>query len=746
MISKEAPAHSLEEKLQRARGEGRMQTALDLAKQIAKQSPTPENQKLLRDVSLERGEQLLRDGKDKEAVVVLGNTLKLGPDADATTRIGVRLAQAGDLPAATTLLERLPDGPARSRLLGHLVDAALQRDQRDRLAPELHAGFDSVVHAFARYERGQDTEALDTLQAIGLRSPFLEWRVLLRGLSAYSRGDDAKALENWQRLDVDRLPWRLVAPFRFRIDADFRAAQPVETAKRLAGQLDRVVPSLAPILRSIDQDIHKEAKPAVILSRIEPIAAAFQERHPTLVPKLVRALYGVILDNGLPLDIRRLEKLLPPLADDPAHNLLWGLLATEHRMHAEAVDYFLRYEDAIAKNAQILGDDTPLARAMLWERIGDLVADMDERLVLPGEKQPLTADRCFRRSIELAPTRRTPHLKLCLFLAANPKTAVKAIDALYDLVKHFPNDAEAWRRIGELADRGKNYVEAERCFAEAVRSDPLDPKLRTAWESAVWKRVWADATKEARKRKPDLGSLRPELERAIASAKLRTAARLADWAMLEHRLGNLDIARELRTRAASRPGDRLAAAIAFHLVAAANAKIDKETKAELAAGHDTAFETPATFDELLAALAVLDAWQPAIKGRTLVVKRLVPRFSKKALKPFDEEQSIALGRAMLGVVPFAKLRSIVVALRDNWPDSPELALLEYDVRNEDPYNYGLAGPMHLLEEASDLAAELPRERQQRILEEVQARRDEAPEVESLAERMLEFLENEGIDL
>ena len=290
----------------------------------------------------------------------------------------------------------------------------------------------------------------------------------------------------------------------------------------------------------------------------------------------------------------------------------------------------------------------------------------------------------------------------------------------------------------------KDYVEAERCCAEAVRSDPLDPALRSMLEWAVWRRVWAAATKEARKRKPDLAPIRPELESAVASARLRTAARLADWAMLEHRLGNVDFARELRTRAESRAGDRLAAAIAFHLVAASNAKIDTETKAEFATALDTAFETPPTCDELLATLAVLDAWQPAIKGRPAMLKRLYPRFSKKALKPFNEEQMIALARAMVGVVPFSKFRNIVNTMRDLWPESPELAIVHYDVIEEGGYGWG--PPTDLLDEANELAAGLPRERQQRILEEVQARRDdEEPEVGNLAEQMLDFLESEGID-
>ena len=384
MISKNAPARSLEEKLQRARGEGRMQTALDLAKQIARQSPTPENQKLLRDVSLERGEQLLREGKDKEAAVVFGNTLKLGADADVSARIGVRFAQAGDLAAAIALMDRAPDGPARMRFLGHLVDAAIQRGERDRLAPDLHAGFDAVAHAFARYERGQDAEALDTLQAIGLRSPFLEWRVLLRGLSAYSRGDDAKALENWQRLDSERLPWRLVAPFRFRIDAAFRDSQPAETAKRLSeGQLrpGRAEPG-AGAPRAIDQDIHKDRRPArqvLALTRSRADRGALRSRSG--IRPWCRSWCGPSTPahrrfgetegrrtTGSVACCRRWPRILEA-------KTFYGDCsgAARNRQHLEATccvmcSLRVRGLDRPSGFRKILGDDTPLARAMIWER------------------------------------------------------------------------------------------------------------------------------------------------------------------------------------------------------------------------------------------------------------------------------------------------------------------------------------------------------------------------------------------
>src|SRR5207245_2571130 len=117
----------------------------------------------------------------------------------------------------------------------------------------LHAGFDAVTRAAALLQGGQDDAALEALQTIGLTSPFLQWRVFLRGLSAYYRNDDVRARDNWQRLDPERLPWRLAAPFRSRIDPAFRQLQPPQTQQRLRSALDRAAgPGLAASLRSLE--------------------------------------------------------------------------------------------------------------------------------------------------------------------------------------------------------------------------------------------------------------------------------------------------------------------------------------------------------------------------------------------------------------------------------------------------------------------------------------------------------------
>ena len=51
-----------------------------------------------------------------------------------------------------------------------------------------------MLQAFRQVEAGQDEAARESLQGIGLQSPFLEWKLLLRGLLAYYQGDDVRAV------------------------------------------------------------------------------------------------------------------------------------------------------------------------------------------------------------------------------------------------------------------------------------------------------------------------------------------------------------------------------------------------------------------------------------------------------------------------------------------------------------------------------------------------------------------------
>ena len=58
------------------------------------------------------------------------------------------------------------------------------------------------------------TKALELVREIARSSPLSEWKLFVRGLAAFYRRDRAEAQANWDRLDADRAPFRIVKRLR----------------------------------------------------------------------------------------------------------------------------------------------------------------------------------------------------------------------------------------------------------------------------------------------------------------------------------------------------------------------------------------------------------------------------------------------------------------------------------------------------------------------------------------------------
>ena len=147
--------------------------------------------------------------------------------------------------------------------LARAADAAMEFGPAvgDRLPESLRPNFNAICDAFALYESGQDDTAREKMQAIGLSSPFLDWKLLFRGLIAHAAGDDGRALDNWSRLAEGRMAARLVAPLRFALEPVFRTIHPSATQTTLQRQGDRLVGGMASQLRAIQGLLARAAWP-----------------------------------------------------------------------------------------------------------------------------------------------------------------------------------------------------------------------------------------------------------------------------------------------------------------------------------------------------------------------------------------------------------------------------------------------------------------------------------------------------
>src|SRR5258708_3669240 len=156
--STKSPATPLPDRIARARSEGRTQQALELTRQLCKQTNSSEHRELLRQVLVERGTQLQQQGHTRDAATVFGNALEFGGSPEFRAQVAELLAASGNVARAMQALGPDGDPVVRQRMLGHLADIAIRQGAagRNALPPELHAAFDATLQAFAhRATRGE---------------------------------------------------------------------------------------------------------------------------------------------------------------------------------------------------------------------------------------------------------------------------------------------------------------------------------------------------------------------------------------------------------------------------------------------------------------------------------------------------------------------------------------------------------------------------------------------------------------
>lgn len=486
----------LPERIARARSEQRFQQALELSRQVYKGDPSEANLALLRQVSFERGRQLEVQKQFKDAITLYVNAADMGGPAEFQRQLIDRLAACGAVAEASRIAERVGDPQLLARVYVGQADAAMRHGPaaKSTLPAELRPQFDAVLQAFQHSEAGQDEEARAALQHIGLQSPFLEWRVFLRGLLAYYAKDDARAMENWQRLDPQRLPAKLAAPLRYGIDAAFRAAQPPTAQNYLRQLLDKAQSSgVVPGLRNLQAMLGRDGKLAAAFRQVEGLLPALRQEVPGLVPRLAACFRWAIIDNGQPEDIDRFQRVFGAPPDDPRLNRL-AALALEHRgLFEQANSHWDAFEkDVAAHPAAWPGDQARHVRALVLAHMGNKAMKVAEDEIpdfLPfgprrkkkakpkqTQKQTLPEDY-LRRSLELAPEVLATHEALFQYHQAEGQTQ-KAIAAGKRLLEHFPDHAATLKSLALLMLQEKQVDEAQSYFERALHVNPLDVELR----------------------------------------------------------------------------------------------------------------------------------------------------------------------------------------------------------------------------------------------------------------------------
>jgi tetratricopeptide (TPR) repeat protein len=748
------PLAEVKAKAERAAREGRFQQALELAKQICKEQPTPEHQRLLREAYLGRARQLREQGHARDAATVLQAALNVdGHNPAWLGQLAEELAALGEVRAALAALQRVPESPAAARVLARAADAALQQGEAGRkLLPQaLHADFDRILQAWSQAEAGQDDAARATLQDIGLRSPFAEWKLFLRGLLAYYHRDDTRAVENWQRLDPDRLPARLAAPFRFAVDAPFRLAQQPAAQVALQKQYDQLQGhGLIQPLREIQVALAREGAMGRAFQMAANLLPALRAEAPALVPRLATCFYWAMITTGGPNDIPRYQRTFGTPPDDPHFHRLSALAYDRGHDLQEAHKFWQKYEQDVAASANVWpGDQATRVRALIWRHMGQNAASVPgEELMAqlppflrnhPARPKPLSpsAEKCFLRSLELAPDQLETHAALFEHYRKAGKEP-KALQAGEELLRHFPGHVPTLEAMGELLAKKEKYAESLAMYQRALQAHPLDRRLRSRVGNAHLFKARAHAEEG------DFAAARAEYQAARSYFEGDQSAVLCKWAACEFKAGDTARAEELVQQALAEGSTRLAVAHSM-LIEVSRLRLGKALKDRFNREFNAALtEEPAAAAAVAVAETVAAHRQAGVSyhGQKTHDKKVLAYLDRAAGADFTEAQLKRLCVALLGAEAFKQMRKCCQLGQRKFPGNPHFPFLEAE-------SYVAMGParcptwkaLPLLDRAEKLAeAQPPDEEQKALLEAIRQRREMIGGAGLLGGRMLDVLE------
>jgi tetratricopeptide (TPR) repeat protein len=740
-VAKAPATAALARRAEAALRDGRPLPALDLAKQNAQAKPGPAAEALLRRCYLAAAESVVERNGFRDAHALLAEAERLTiTDPAWWERLAELRADLGDHGRAMQLLSKVPDTTARPRVLGHLADRAVREGPagRELLPEDLRPAFDAVRQAFAHYEAGRDDAAREALNAVGLTSPFLEWKLLLRGLIAWSANDTARALENWSRLSPSRLPARLAAPFRLTADKGYAATLPPDRLAEAARQADHLAGGLNETLRRLRKQLANEETIPAALETARVLVPELKRVAPDHVPRLANIVYWSLVSGGQPEDLPRYNRVFGPPLDDPEFYRLQALVMEQLRRLDMAHGAWAKFEEWIARTPKRWpGPQQARARALVLERMGRIARDWldDEdaddffgffvRNQKRGPRKPLkpSAEECFRRAGELAPDWPSPALELLREYAAKPDQALAVVE---DLLTRFPDNLPILESAAELYEKLGDTAKAHECLKRALAANPLDRELR---------RQAAGLALNAARRHAEVGdfdSARAGLrEAADLGGPSLAPAILALTAAVELRAGDTDVAARHQDALINQPDVRLAAAYRL-FVEGSRLKLKKATLAP----HQTIFTEglagPAAAGELGALLDALDQYrrEPVpYRGLKTHEKKILDRVVAAASALGDEDLA-GLGLALHRLRLWKPLRELAEAGMTRFKDDAHFVFFAAEAamaRQRSDYVGGRAGSLYVrVKRLIDAAKDGRYRRLQELLDE---RVKQTPELE-----------------
>src|SRR5271166_3352227 len=547
--------------LERLISKQKYKDAVKQAKLVHKAEATPQSHRQLERAYFLRAQQLFRAGMPSSAVEVSRHLLDFGvTDVKLVEDFSPLLVKLGLAQDAFRIQGRLESPQSQSRLVLLVADqAVLHPEQSQPSSPEVAREATLVRQALEALYAGDEATALGLVRDIARSSPVSEWKLLVRGLAAFYRGDHGETQANWSRLDPERAPQRIVRQLQKlhqgQSEKDAGGTDFAELEGLVYGE--RILPRLREL-----SDLVAKNRWVDVLRRITSLRLSLRAVDPRLAEKLTSSLLAPLLDHATSLNytsgtrlLREFTQVAEPLAIDPGWNRLWAL-TWERPLDGTsvAIKYWTKYIADLESCTALKAEERPLAQALVWKHMAQLyLAELHDRseededldfededenaLDLDEDRLVQQATTCIERSLQLAPRHR-PTYELLVEVCGISDDPEKLTEAKQRILKVFPDDVDTLVETALELHRGDQPEPALEALSKARRHKPLDESLvsleitiRTALaRSLALQKRWD----EGRAQFAAIEQLRPD--------ELRSCFYLAKKATFEIKAGERDLA------------------------------------------------------------------------------------------------------------------------------------------------------------------------------------------------------------
>ncbi len=681
--NRQAAASQLYVRAQRELAKGNAKEALKDAKVCYRSEASAVHRQLLEQAYLSRAEQLYGKRLLAEAGAVLDELAALVPTAQEINRQLVRLrALMGHGGAETAQL--MQDDPT---LVTQLIDqAVLDSSVMSPLDPDVLGQVRLVRESLVDVERGEDAVALDRLKDIARTSPLCDWRLFVRGLSAFYQRDQERCEANWQRLDAARPARRLAQTLQ--VAAHELAAG--EVSAEIAASAQRVIQRVQPahvtvaVEKLIEYWQHGEWRP--FLREFRTLRQSSAKTHPKLIESIMDIAWKRAVRESDDATLDQLMRIGPAPPLDPRWHRAQALIKADESdaetIHA-ATHCWLAYAEDISRGEMLPAAERPIAVALVYQHLAQMLvqaADHRARRCGPyGSVEEEDAEvaqwrdaavKYYEKSIESYDRLESAYTEL-VRLHERRDAPAKGAAVYRRMTKVLPDHYEAHCWLGNY-HLGKDDVEhAEHHVAAAERLEPRNERTCTLRWNQQLTRVRC-LTKQRRF---------AEAHRALDQVAPRTSLHVAPYAIhtlraaIELKAKRSDAARQHLDAALDSIEEPTAVWLQMSLVAARYG-LPRDVKKEFDQRYKTAIARPPsgqTAGHLARLFMTLHVGQVNYTGRATQERLFLKYLDRAHPRQFAEQDLCSVCQFLATRDKSWNLRNrFVTAAVRQFPDCPEL--------------------------------------------------------------------------